>query len=214
MNILVINGSPRKNGNTEIMSDTFLEAARENGHTTKKINLYTTKVNPCLGCDYCHSHGSACIQKDGMDDIYRAMDQADLVVFASPLYSCGLSAQMVAVLNRFYSRVHTVGFHSLSSALFIVSGGPTIITSEIIARFKKMTENNNLPRNVDMFGSGEPAVGESTHINSAAVDQYRKVAKINRFADLGVFEIGGMHAKGDMKDSPELQKIRDFAHNL
>lgn len=214
MNILLINGSPRKNGNTEIMSDTFLQAASENGHPTEKINLYSTKVNPCLGCDYCRSHDSACVQKDGMDDIYLAMDKADLVVFASPLYSCGLSAQLVAVLNRFYSRVHTIGFHPQYSALFIDSGGPTVITPEFIEFFKKKAESNNLPSNGGMFKDGVPSPGELTNFNSAAVDQYQRVAKINRFEDLGVFAIGGMRAKGDMKNSPELQKVRDFAHSL
>ena len=197
MNILVINGSPRKNGNTEIMADVFIDTVQKNGHSAEKINLSETKVNPCIGCNYCKTHDGDCVQKDGMTDIYTAMDHADMVVFASPIYAFGLSAQMVALLDRFYSRIHTPGLHPKFSALLVDSGAPTVIPPEVSAKFKEAASETQVP-----------------FAFSAAVDQYKKVSLVGGLADKGFVAIGGMREKGDMKDYPDLQKIKDFALSL
>lgn len=130
MNIVVINGSPRKGGNTEIMVDTFIDAAQQNGNTVTKINLSTTKVNPCVDCEYCLTHDGNCVQKNGITEIFKAMDQTELIVFASPVYYFGLTAQIAAVIDRFYAKIH-VGHHPTSCALLLNSGSPDVYTGAI-----------------------------------------------------------------------------------
>ena len=64
MNILVVTGSPRKGGNTEILADAFAQAAKESGHEVAVRKLSRLKVGPCLACEYCFTHGGVCVQDE------------------------------------------------------------------------------------------------------------------------------------------------------
>ncbi|WP_283606549.1 flavodoxin family protein [Faecalispora anaeroviscerum] len=86
MNVLVVTGSPRKGGNTEIMAEAFAESAKAAGHQVTVRKLSTLKVNPCLGCKYCFTHDGVCVQNDDMNSILANLQQADLLVLASPIY--------------------------------------------------------------------------------------------------------------------------------
>ena len=66
MNILLISGSPRKNGNTELLVDEFVKGAKAAGHETEKICLREKKIAPCLACEACLRNGGTCVQKDDM----------------------------------------------------------------------------------------------------------------------------------------------------
>ncbi|MCD7908352.1 MAG: flavodoxin family protein [Clostridium sp.] len=101
--IVVLNGSPRKKGNTEILVDAFAKGAESVGHLVSKLSVRDAKVNGCLGCDNCIKNAGMCIQKDGMQKINDALYQADTVVFASPSYYFGWTAQLKAIVDRFYS---------------------------------------------------------------------------------------------------------------
>lgn len=105
-NIVVLVGSARKSGNTEILADAFIAGAKAAGHTVTKFTAPQSKVAPCLDCKYCFKHPGECVQKDGMQDILPALYAADIVVFASPLYYYGLSAQLRAIIDRFYVSLH------------------------------------------------------------------------------------------------------------
>ncbi len=107
MRIVVLNGSPRKNGNTEIMVDAFCEGAKENNHDVRKVNLGTKKIAPCIDCKYCFTHGGACSQKDDMGEIMDALSGADMVVFASPIYWFTVSAQLKTAIDRMYALAGT-----------------------------------------------------------------------------------------------------------
>lgn len=76
MNILVLNGSPRPNGNTSAMVKSFSEGAKEAGHTVTVLQVGNNKIAGCLGCEYCHTKGDGvCIQKDDMQEVYAALEQ-------------------------------------------------------------------------------------------------------------------------------------------
>lgn len=94
MNILVLNGSPRVNGSTAAMVQAFAEGAREAGHEVAVIPVGRKKIAGCLGCEYCHTKGNGrCIQKDDEQEVYAALENAEMLVLASPVYyytlSCG-----------------------------------------------------------------------------------------------------------------------------
>ncbi len=102
--ILVLNGSPRKGGNTETLVDAFIEGAGKNGNSVKKFNLQWMDINGCLGCLKCmQKKGSPCAQKDDMGQIYGPFSEADIVVFASPMYFWSFTSQMKAVLDRLFA---------------------------------------------------------------------------------------------------------------
>lgn len=102
--ILLLNGSPRKNGNTSRLSDAFIKGARTAGHDVHKFNVVEMNIHPCIGClDGGRDKESPCTQKDGMEEIYPVFMKADILVFASPLYCWSFTAQMKTVIDRFFA---------------------------------------------------------------------------------------------------------------
>lgn len=102
MKIAVLNGSPRKQ-NTDALVAAFVEGAQEAGHEVEVVKVGTMNIAGCKACEYCHGKGEgACIQKDDMEKVIPAYLDADAVVFASPIYYFGMSAQMEAAIQRVY----------------------------------------------------------------------------------------------------------------
>lgn len=101
-NILVMVGSNKKGGNTELLADAFISGAKSAGHVVTKVFLGDTKINGCSGCNACRKVGS-CIQKDDMAGVYPLIEQADSIVFASPLYYWTISAGIKAFIERLYA---------------------------------------------------------------------------------------------------------------
>lgn len=99
--ILVVVGSSRKNGNTDKLADAFIKGAEETGHQAKKYFLGDKEVNGCLGCNICR-YGKPCIQKDDFHEVIPDIKEADMIVFASPLYFWTISARLKAFIERFY----------------------------------------------------------------------------------------------------------------
>ena len=100
MEILALIGSPRKGGNTEMLADVLLEKALENGHQAKKIHLYDHQIGPCIDCRACKREPWTCPLPDDMPSIYAAIDTADVIVFATPVYWFGPSGPMKQVFDR------------------------------------------------------------------------------------------------------------------
>lgn len=128
MNILVVTGSPRKGGNTEILADVFAKAARENGHEVTVRKLSGLKVGPCLACEYCFTHDGVCVQKDDMNEILKDVHEADMLVLASPIYWFDVSAQMKCFIDRMYACAST-GFHITSAAMLLDSASPSVYSA-------------------------------------------------------------------------------------
>ena len=103
MKIAILNGSPRKE-NTSAMVDAFVEGAREAGHEVEVLHVGKMKIAGCLSCEYCHTKGNGqCIQNDDMQKVMPAYLNADMVVYASPIYYFGLTAQISAAMQRVYA---------------------------------------------------------------------------------------------------------------
>ena len=99
MKIVGILGSPRKNGNTEIILDTALEEARNNGVLVSKISLKGKAIAPCNGCLKCSEKGK-CVIKDDMQEIYKKIVESDGILWASPVYFWSMSGQTKIVMDR------------------------------------------------------------------------------------------------------------------
>jgi multimeric flavodoxin WrbA len=93
-------GSPRPGGNTDTLTEAVLEGARTTGWETRSFHLRALKVHPCTGCDNCWKNGKRCIFVDDGELLYDAMAQADLFLFATPVYWYGPTAIMKAFLDR------------------------------------------------------------------------------------------------------------------
>ena len=101
--ILILEGSPRRNGNSAILSDEFARGAEKAGCSVEKVHIAGKKVAGCLGCNACYRNGGACVQKDDMAEIREKMLAADVIVLASPVYFYSMTAQMKAVIDRTYA---------------------------------------------------------------------------------------------------------------
>ena len=103
--IVVLAGSPRKNGNTDRLADAFVKGASDY-HDVEVISVHDYKVSPCSGCNTCFSSaGHACVQNDDMQLIYNKLSKADTVIIASPVYFYGISAQLKAVIDRLHNPI-------------------------------------------------------------------------------------------------------------
>lgn len=103
-NILILNGSPRIKGNTALLCDAFTEGAKSAGHGVTRFDLQKMDIHGCLGCmKGGKDPASPCVQKDGMEMIYPAYRNADLVVLASPMYYWSVSSQLKAAFDRLFA---------------------------------------------------------------------------------------------------------------
>ena len=104
MKILILQASPRANGNTAWMAEEFKKAAEAAGHEVTLVAVAKKKkIAGCLACEYCHTKGNgACIQKDDMQELYPLMNEAEVLVLAAPIYYFTLCAQIQAPIQRVY----------------------------------------------------------------------------------------------------------------
>ena len=101
MKILGIVGSERKGGNTEILVKEALASAERAGAQTEIVSVAGRNIAPCDGCGSCRKTG-ACHIHDDMDAIFKQLEAAHGIVFGSPVYFGGVSAQMKAIMDRTY----------------------------------------------------------------------------------------------------------------
>lgn len=99
--ILIIQGGGRPKGNTAQLVDAFARGAEDAGHQVETISLLKNEVKGCLGCNACR-YGKPCVQKDSFNNLVPKMKEADLLVFASPLYFWTISSRIKAFVERFY----------------------------------------------------------------------------------------------------------------
>lgn len=124
MKILVLNGSPRREGNTAAMVAAFKEAAEEKGHQVTAINVTRLTIKGCLACEFCHGKGKGrCMRKDDMQDIYDELKNAEMLVLASPIYYHNISGQLKCVIDRFYAVLYPEKPESLKKVAMFLSSG-------------------------------------------------------------------------------------------
>ena len=103
--IVVVTGSPRKNGNSFAMTDAFIQAAQAKGHTVTRFDAAMMKIGGCRACETCCKTGKACSFDDDFNTIAPAILEADAVVFTMPVYWYSIPAQIKGVIDRMFSFV-------------------------------------------------------------------------------------------------------------
>lgn len=98
-NILLISSSLRRNSNSEALADAFMKGAEEAGHHVQKVNLRNRSIGFCKGCFACLKTGRCVIQDDAAE-IAQQMHDADVLVFATPIYYYEMAGQMKTMLDR------------------------------------------------------------------------------------------------------------------
>jgi len=109
--VVILLGSPRKEGNSTILAGEIAAGAQAAGAEVKSFYLHGMKIAPCSACEACHRPGAkGCVQADDMQQIYPALLAADAVVYACPIYWFNVSAQLKLAMDRSYALVGEKGY--------------------------------------------------------------------------------------------------------
>lgn len=103
--IVVITGSPRKNGNSFAMTEAFIKEAKARGHQVTRFDAAMMKIGGCRACETCFQTGRACSFDDDFNLIVPAILEADVLVFTMPVYWYSIPSQIKGVIDRMYSLV-------------------------------------------------------------------------------------------------------------
>ena len=103
--IVVITGSPRKDGNSFAMTDAFIQAAQAKGHSVTRFDAAMLKIGGCRACETCYKTGKACSFDDDFNEMAPAILDADAVVFSMPVYWYSMPAQIKSAIDKMYSFV-------------------------------------------------------------------------------------------------------------
>ena len=169
MNILVLNGSPHAGGNTSAMVTAFVEGAAGIGHGITAAPVGRMKIAGCIGCEYCRTEGCGkCIQEDDMQKVYPLLEEAEMLVLASPVYYHGFTGQLQCAISRIYALDKPL---KLTRAAIILSSGSDNVYSGIIYEY----QNSFL----DYMGL------EDTGLFTAYGSQNKSERKLNELREFG-----------------------------
>lgn len=133
MKILILNGSPRLNGNTMHMVNAFKQGAEDAGHSVQIEYVAHMNIRGCMACEYCRTkEKGVCVQKDDMQKLYQEILSADMLVFASPIYYFTLSAQLQSAIHRTYAIDIP---KNIKKTALIMSSGSAYVYGPAIAQY-------------------------------------------------------------------------------
>ena len=164
MKIVILMGSPNKKGSTSILVDSFKKGAEESGHNVEVIDVCHSDIRPCTGCVACGYEGD-CVQRDETEYIRKALLSCDMVVFATPLYYYGMSAQLKTVVDRFCAYNSSLNRRHLKSALLTVAWNADDWTFDALTvHYKTLVRYLNFEDKgmVLGYGCGSPSMTRSS----------------------------------------------------
>ncbi len=179
--IVILNGSPRRTGNTSALVKAFTEGAESAGHTVTEFFLDSMNIHGCKGCFGGHSSKECpCVQRDDMNKIYPVVRECDVIVLASPLYYWNMSGQIRTAIDRLFALEEVDGNllrgHGKASALLMAAEGHGF--EDVLVYYNHLMEHlkwNNLGH-VLAGGNGEIGDIEGKAEISAAYELGKSIA--------------------------------------
>ena len=154
MKIVVLEGSPNKNGSSNLLASEFIRGTKEAGHSIQVIDAAHGDIHPCTGCIYCGYEGP-CVQKDDVSQIRQAILEADMLVFVTPLYYYGMSAQLKTLIDRFCAFNSSIQRKRMKSALLSAAWNDDAWTFEALeVHYKTLVRYLNLTDQGMVLGTG------------------------------------------------------------
>ena len=189
MKIIALQGSPRKKGNTAKVLGWMEEEIKSSGYEIEIIYLNSKNIHGCLACAKCKdvSDKIGCVQKDDGIEILEKMVSAELVIFASPLYFWGVTAQLKAIIDRTYSlyvNYHQPDHSSLvqgqRQALLSTGGGPYENNAEPVFTAFRRLQNPHKALNAGELFIGKCTTPENMDdaIKTQAIEFARKIIAV------------------------------------
>lgn len=120
MKIVILEGSPNKNGSSNMLAENFIRGVKESGNEVVIIDAAHCRISPCKGCIACGYDGP-CVQKDDMEWIKEEILSADMLAFVTPLYYYGMSAQLKILVDRFCAFNGSIQRKHMKSVLLVAA---------------------------------------------------------------------------------------------
>ena len=140
INIVVLSGSPRKDGNTERLTAAFVDSAKSAGKNVTVFRVADMNIGGCTGCEHCFQKKGVCAQIDDMPPILEALKTSDTVVFTSPVYYFDMTAQLKLAIDRTYALL-SVGAPIKKAALLMTCGDDSVKVAEgAVVTYKNICE--------------------------------------------------------------------------
>jgi len=136
MKITALVGSPRKNSNTDILVDRILEAGAKKGYVTEKFYLYDYQIKPCIDCRACKRGELECVIMDDMRKIYGSLDDADVIIFGTPVYFYGPTGPMKTLIDRLRPYIANKKLNGKKGILVVPSEEGPICTEPLVELYK------------------------------------------------------------------------------
>ena len=187
MNVVAFLGSPRKNGNTELLLNEAVRGIEDEGHTVQILNLNLMEIQPCQDCGECNETGE-CVFHDDMDQIYDVIRSAHRIILASPIFFFALSAQAKLMIDRCQSfwcekyllkKPVEAGEFGRKGLLLLVGGMEKDIGVKCAdASAKAFFRTISVPEHETLFYLGVDQKGDITKHPSALKDAYQAGRKL------------------------------------
>lgn len=146
-NILVLTGSPRKNGNSERMANAFIKGAQSVGHETVKFETARKKISDCKDCGACWIKGKPCSFQDDFDELAPLLESADVIVIATPLYWFSFTGYIKVTIDKMnaYLKENSKRHLKIKESILLVCGADKGIEifDGIIVTYKQICKYMN-----------------------------------------------------------------------
>ncbi len=169
--IVVLVGSVRKDGNTEILAKAFSDGAKYENNV-EIISVADYKVNPCIGCNSCFKReDNACFQSDDMQKIYEKLSEVDIIVIASPVYFYGISAQLKAIIDRLHLPIRNGFKVKKLGSLLVAADTIPMVFDAIKMQYQIILDNFSLEDVGNVFAKEVKDRGD-IHNHPALIEAY------------------------------------------
>ncbi len=138
MHVVIFIGSPRKDGNTTAMANLLAGKLRDDETIVELFDLYDHDIDPCIDCRECKKEQLVCMQTDGMKKLYAKMEEADVLVFGTPVYWFGPSGRTKLMIDRFKPYFINKKLYGKKGALLLPSAVDREESNLTIDQFKRL----------------------------------------------------------------------------
>lgn len=154
MKIVVLEGSPNRQGSSNMLAESFIKGAREAGHSVEIFDAAHANIHPCTECIHCGYEGP-CVQHDDVDRARSLILGADMLVFVTPLYYYGMSAQLKTLVDRFCAFNSSIQRRRMKSAIISAAWNADGWTFEALeAHYKTLVRYLNFTDMGAVWGKG------------------------------------------------------------
>ena len=178
MKIVVLEGSPNRKGSSNLLAAEFIHGAEDAGHSVTVVDAGHEDIHPCGGCVHCGYEGP-CAQKDSVGKIRKMILEADTMVFVTPLYYYGMSAQLKTLIDRFCAFNSSIQRKHMKAALLAVAWNDDEWTFEaLVSHYKTLVRYLNLMDMGMVLGAecGTPAMTQRSEFPKLAYELGRTLS--------------------------------------